>query len=836
MKPSLLMSAISLALITLHGTALAQSPPAAQGNGNNQPDSAAATLDAVVVTGAARTQRRFDASYAVNALSREDIQKLAPKNYAELLGGVPGIHVEATGGEVMNITRLRGIPTDRGYVTFQQDGLPLYHELEGNFFNSGDGMNRLDVMNQRVEVVRGGPAPIYASGSAAIVNNILAEGGEQTQGKAQITVGDTGLYRSELYQSGALDTDTFYAIGGFLREHDGYRDNGFPNDKGGQIRANIKHFIDDTHWFKVSATYVNDHNTFYLPIPVADPRDSKVSLDPYIDYFTGTLNTPSLRSVDLKYLDSAGAVQSMNRDLADGRHMRFGNVGFQYENSAGDWVVSLKSGYTKGSNTFDALYSTTNPSDATTFANGYLSAARNAFGAEVARMGYAIAGSNGSVPYDPSTESGLVMSGQYRAADSDFYSGQADLGAARLFETALGTHDVNVGVYTSFYGSTSFNVYQDMLLQVHDQPQLLDLVAYDANGNPLGYVTDNGILRSATTLNRGEVDARMFAIYANDTWTINERLKLDAGIRHERYRYEGYAEQTTQANMGDASTLADDATRRFTGTVQHHALDPRATNWTLGANYDLSPTIGAYARISHMEVVPNSSVARSIDATIVTTKLDQYELGLKAAFGRSYLYLTAFYTKFDPLNASFTAYNPSTGRNDQSVPFIGTAVSKGVEVDGMFNATDWFSVSGAVTVSDPQYKDLQNDAGADPSAVNGKQIVREPKLYGNLRPSVRYVHGPDQFETWLRYDFVGKSYVDLFNQTALPAYQTLGMGVSWKRGAWGVQLVGDNLTNEKGLTEGNTRTDILDGQGTAEAIYGRPLFGRNFRLTISRSW
>ncbi|WMJ71239.1 TonB-dependent receptor [Stenotrophomonas sp. 24(2023)] len=840
MNMNRLVLGISLALASLHGAAAAAAEAPAAAPASSRQDakgsSDAATLDTVVVTGAARTQRRFDASYAVNSLTREDVQKLAPKSYADLLGSVPGIHVEATGGEVQNITRLRGIPTDRGFIAFQQDGLPLYHELDGNFFNSGDGMNRIDVMNQRVEVVRGGPAPIYASSGGAIVNNILAEGSEQTQGKAQVTVGDTGLYRGEMYQSGALGKDTFYAVGGFLREHDGYRDNGFPNDKGGQIRGNIKHYFDDTSWFKVSGTFVDDHNTFYLPIPVADPRNPNVSLDPYINYFTGTLNSPALRSVNLKYLDGAGALQSMNRDLADGRHMRFGNVGFQYENSASDWTISFKSGYTKGRNTFDALYSTTNPVDGTTFANSYLNAARAAFGPGVARMGYALAGSNGASVYNPNTDSGLVMSAQYRAADSDFYSGQADLSATRLFETGMGTHDLNVGVYTAFFGSTALNVYQDMLLQVRGKPDLLDLVAYDANGNPLGYVTDKGTLRYTTTLNRGEVDARMFAVYANDTWTITDRLKIDAGIRHERYHYQGYAEQTAQANLGDPTTLADNTTRRFTGVVQNHELSPKATNWTIGANYDLTSAIGAYARASHMEVVPNSSVARSIDPTIVTTKLDQYELGLKAAYGRSYLYLTAFYTKFDPLNASFVAFNPVTGRNDQSVPFIGTAVSKGVELDGMFRATDWFSVSGAVTASDPQYKDLQNDSGADPAAVNGKQIVREPKLYGNLRPSVNFTVGDNAFETWLRYDFVGKSYVDLFNQTALPAYQTLGLGVSWKRGNWGAQLVGDNLTNEKGLTEGNTRTDALAGQGSAEAIYGRPLFGRNFRLMVSRSW
>ena len=39
------------------------------------------------------------------------------------------------------------------------------------------------------------------------------------------------------------------------------------------------------------------------------------------------MNSPSLRNVTLKYLDSAGTMQSLHRYLADGRHMRFQNVG-----------------------------------------------------------------------------------------------------------------------------------------------------------------------------------------------------------------------------------------------------------------------------------------------------------------------------------------------------------------------------------------------------------------------------------------------------------------------------------------------------------------------------
>ena len=250
-----------------------------------------ADIASVVVTGSARPQRRFDVSYAVNSLSQNDVQKLAPLSMADLLGKLPGIQVEATGGEVQNITRVRGIPTDDGLALFQQDGLPLFTEMNGFFFR-GDSLNRYDLMTKTLEVVRGGPASIYASQAAAIVNSGTVTGTETTKGKAQLTLGTTGLGRIDAYQAGKIDDKTFYAVGGFVRRDDGHRDNGFPNDRGGQIRGNIKRVL-ESGTLTVSANYLNDHNTFYLPIPISDPRNPAVSLDKYIDYFDGTMNSPS---------------------------------------------------------------------------------------------------------------------------------------------------------------------------------------------------------------------------------------------------------------------------------------------------------------------------------------------------------------------------------------------------------------------------------------------------------------------------------------------------------------------------------------------------------------
>ena len=50
------------------------------------------------------------------------------------------------------------------------------------------------------------------------------------------------------------------------------------------------------------------------------------------------------------------------------------------------------------------------------------------------------------------------------------------------------------------------------------------------------------------------------------------------------------------------------------------------------------------------------------------------------------------------------------------------------------------------------------------------------------------------------------------------------------------QLTGSNLTNRIGLTEGNPRTDTFAGQETSTAIYGRPIFGRTIRMSLTYTW
>lgn len=835
------------ALLTSTALAMLIASPPVRADGDA---TASDDADEIIVTGSARAQRRFDVSYAVNSLNQDDMKQLAPQSFADLLGELPGIHTEPTGGQVQNITRNRGIPTDDGLMMFQQDGLPLFEDIEGDFFR-GDDLNRLDLMNERVEVVRGGPAPIYSGQAAAIVNNITRTGGPVAQGEVQLTYGTTGLARLDAYESGPLADKTYFAVGGFLRRDDGARPDGFPNDQGGQIRANIKHDFDDSS-LKLSVNYLNDHNVFYLPIPISNPSNPSQSLNQYINFFSGTLNTPALNNVNLKYVDGAGVTQNINTSLQNGRHTEYENVGLQYDADLSGWALSAKGGYTSGTLQFDTLYSVNNPVDANAFTssasnfsiNGLsaLAAAQSAFGSQVSRIGYAIAGTNGAQVYNPYSQSGLVIVGQERYVKSDFYSGQGDVSLTRNFETGLGSHDIRIGLYGADWGESNFSAYQNYLMQVDTKPQLLDLVAYSASGAKLGMVTNNGNTTNSSSLGQGDANGIMGAVYLNDTWQITEQLRLDAGYRREEYFETGYSLLTAGTTLTTPGTLVN-SSRAFTGAIQNNKVDPVVNNWTVGANYDLDNHFGGYVRLSHLDIPPSLTNLYNVQTPGATnlsfdeTKTDEYEAGLKAKFGKSYLYVTGFYSTYNPLTVSYVPYDPSTGLSGNSVTLLAKMRDLGVETDGSLRVTDEFAIDGAVTFAHPEYINVVGATGINYPGVNGKQIVREPQLFFNVRPHYDLDVDGGRIEFYTRYDYTGRRYVDLENTTALPAYGELSAGVTGTTSdGWSLQVVGTNLTLSHGLTEGNPRTDFISGQGASDAFYARPIYGRIARVILSKSW
>lgn len=788
------------------------------------------SLERMVVTGTGVARRKFDTSYAVSSISAADIDRLGPLNTADLLGQVPGVQAEATGGEAQNIYRVRGIPNESNFFTLQEDGMLIYGENDGFFFK-GDVMLRPDLMTRSVEVVRGGPAPIFADNAAAILNLITRQGGEVAERGARLTLGDTGLYRFDGFASGKLADRTYYALGGFYRRHQGYRDNGFPSDTGGQLRLNIRHRLDhgEARFF---AKVFDDRNVFLLPIPVADPRDPSKSLNPYIDYFKGTLNSPYLRNVRMIYPTVGGAGSAIEtRDLSNGRHLRYFNTGADLNLNLGGWQLSEKLRLTKGKLNFDALYSTVNPADANTFAASFLNASRAAFGAGVSSLGYTFAGQ--SAAYDPYAASGLVAQAGYRSIQNDFNTVSNELRVTRDFELA-GKHSLTGGLLLSRYKSTMNMRFQDLLLELAGKPRPLDLVAYDAAGAVLGRVTDDGVLRYSSTLTGGESTVTQTSIYLADTWKPAPRTTLDFGVRRSRYKGDGFSKNTARYDLGNSATLADNSTLGYTGVNAPRSIGGSPTSWTVGVNQQLSPAMGVYARASVAYRLPGEINIYTFAAP-TTTKAKQYEAGLKYATAPFSAFATVFVSHFKPFATTVAEINPATGTITNQV-FIGNVKSPGVEVEFSWRPIPGFTLDGAATYSPAKSGNMVSAAGNQSLTTEGKLPIRQPKAWGNIRPAIDFTVADWQASAYARFNFTGRRYVDLQNTTALPAYRTLALGASASKGGSTVQLVVDNATNAKGLTEGNPRADAVAGQGAADAIYGRPLFGRNARLTLTQEW
>ncbi|MBP6706424.1 MAG: TonB-dependent receptor plug domain-containing protein, partial [Achromobacter sp.] len=278
--PTISLLALSLASVLWPSHGMAQETAA--------PGSEATSLDTVVVTGTPKGRSQKDAPFAISVLSETTLDRAAPTSSVEMLRSVPGFSAEPSGGRGggQNIF-VRGLPSGGWiFVQYQEDGLTLFDEPQESFFNV-DTLFSLDMMTERLEVVRGGTSPLFATNApGGTVNAITRRGTMTPEGSARLTAGSNGLWRADAYSAGPLSENVLYAVGGHFRQDDGLRRPGFTANDGGQLRASLT-FLLGNAVLDVDAKLLNDRTAFYTPIPLADPRDPSRSLEAFIDPLEG---------------------------------------------------------------------------------------------------------------------------------------------------------------------------------------------------------------------------------------------------------------------------------------------------------------------------------------------------------------------------------------------------------------------------------------------------------------------------------------------------------------------------------------------------------------------
>jgi outer membrane receptor protein involved in Fe transport len=764
--------------------------------------------DDIIVTGTAGGgTRRQDASFALTTVDAKSIAQLAPASTAELLRLVPGVSTESSGGQNGANIFVRGYPSggDAEFVTIQSEGVPIFPPPTLSFLENTQ-LIRVDETLKRVEAVRGGTGALFSNGQPGLtLNFVQREGSQDFQGLLKLSATTFGEYRADGYVSGPLGPDTTYMVGGYYAAGNGIRDPKFTAEKGGQITGNIRHDFDRGSLL-VFGRYLNDHGQWLLPIPVIQ-NGSKVSKYPGFSAGTGTLAGPETR---LATLPDGSAF-----NLSDGRGAKVVNLGANFEYELGEGIkVRDRLSWLKGkANTNGLVPGSAAPQSASAYAAS--------FGSTIGSLTYV----NGGGAAAPGTQ--VVQAGMWRV-QKDIESFSNDL----ALEWKSGNNTFTVGgFYTDYSSNDKWNLGNSVLLTAEPNARILNLTLADGR-----VVTNRGFTTGSTFNVNADYDGRDTALYAVDEFQVTDKLRLDAGIRYQHHKVSGTLENNTfGVNVdGNANTLYDNNVAVLNGTFSTINFKDHKFSWTAGANYDVTNTIGVFARYSRGNSFPFFDNLR--DGITVAPQVDTYEGGLKVSTDLVSAYATVFHNTFKGLATTVIA-------NGAPIASVGGARATGVELEGAIRPVAGFSIGYSGTWLNSKYRNFfspATDANGNPVTgpggvpvlddLTGNRVQRQPKWQWRVAPAYEAEIGPGKATIYTALNYIADRSSDVRNLQILPNYYKWDAGLTYEmNNGINLQVSVDNITNEIGLTEGNIRN--LGSQGSG-AILARPILGRSARFSI----
>jgi outer membrane receptor protein involved in Fe transport len=810
------LSAVALAVLAL----VAQSQAMAQESSALPPqDNAQKEMQQVVVTGTASASgtRKLDTSFSITTATEEQLKAAAPSSTADVLKIVPGVYAESTGGQSGANIEVRGFPSgsDSPFVSVQMNGNPIYPVPVLSFFE-GSSAFRLDDTIERVEVLRGGPSTIYSVGQpGATMNFIMKKGGDTPEGSLRFTTGTGQLRRFDGVYSGKIAEGWYGMIGGFYRTTNGVRDAGFPADDGGQLSASLTRKLDQGE-LTIYARSTSDKNAFYTGVPLISSNNGHtISSFPGFDPLTGTLMSNEMRNFTVE----AGPGKTLNYDLGKGRGLDSTLIGADFQQKLNGWDVSNKFNYFSGDLNTIAMFTGNNPLSAADYlaqaiasnnGNAATLAAAGGVRATTGTMTY-VNGGGAVAPDQQVVQAGLWAVEKKLRSFTDEFRVSKDLG---------NNNTVTAGVYVANYSSHDvWYLGNSHLMTARPNASLINVKL-----NNGVVVANNGTDGNVFYAPIASYDGRNTAVFVADEWRINDSIKLDAGMRHERQHISGTISNLNSADTdNNPLTVYNNGTSQPSGSFTGLSRTDSANSFTLGGLYKLNRDASVFVRANqghtfiYFDDLRNAGTQDVVNDRnrVPTPKVTQYEVGFKTANPLYSAYVNAFFTDF-------------TGISFQQITTNGVLYSvsgskgKGVEFELAVRPLAGLQLQLTGDWQDSEYKD-------NPS-INGNAVQRQPKFQYRFSPSYRIPMGDMALKLYGTYSHIGSRWADQQNTQYLPAYNTLDVGVLAELSdKLEFRVSGTNMTNELGLTEGNSR---LVGASTGP-INARPIFGRTWEASLT---
>jgi outer membrane receptor protein involved in Fe transport len=812
-RRSILSSAVLAALATMSAQAQDAAPaPAAAASAPTAPVAAPVPapakpnvekLEAVIVTGTARSEglKKLDASFSITTANDEQIKDAAPSSAADLLKIVPGVSVETTGGQTGNNIEVRGFAAtgDAPWTSFQLNGATIFAMPTLSFFE-GSSLFRLDDTIDRVEVLRGGPSPIFADGNpGATVNFIMRKGSNTPEGGLRVTTGTGDLRRVDGYYAGKISDGWYGSFGGFYRTAQGVRDTQYPSDRGGQFSAMVTRKLEDGE-LSIYGRWLDDKNTFFLPIPlVASDGGHSLSSFPGFPAQTATFLGNELRQIQFE--STPGTPPGTTKiDMADGRGVEMHLYGANLDKKLGDWTISNKTNYMSGTVPTYAFFTGANPSTLDEFIAANLNGGTGGSGHYVNNGGGVVPGSTQVI-----SAGAWAVVKELKSFTNDF----------RISRELTKDNTLTLGAYFSDYSSADvWSLGNNFLFTLDPHGGRLVDVTLD---NTNAVLTRNGQLSGAFFNLNAHYNGQNTAVFVADEWKPSEALRVDGGVRYERQRVNGSLSNASGVDLdGNPNTLYNNNVSVVNGTLNTIDQTDHHVSWTAGANYYLRPDVSVFGRVNSGFQFPQFDSLRS--GQTQTTIIKQYELGLKTNTKLYSAFLTGFYNTFSGLSFQQILASGVT------VNSIGGSDAKGLEAEVAVRPLAGLELALSGDYLDAKYKDFGDNTG--------NRVQRQPKLQFRFTPSYRFNTEMGSFKVFATYTHIGERFNDVQNLQILPKFNTLDAGlVAHLDNGIDVRLTGRNLTNEIGITEGNTRV-TTSGIGSNGVFLGRPIFGRSYELSV----
>ncbi|XRD86395.1 TonB-dependent receptor [Dyella acidisoli] len=792
-------------------------------------DKTAKDLARVVVTARSGVDLRTRAqtSYSITTIDEDRLRMQAPTSVTEAVKSVPGFWVEASGGEASGNIRARGIPVDGfGSVNLLEDGIPVQHDPALGYLNA-DQAFRLDETIDRVEVVRGGPSSIfYSNAPAGAINFIPRQVDDMAEGLVKYTAGNYGLGRLDFWYGTPIGDGWKLSTGGFFRIDHNIRNPGFNGDNGGQLRATLSKQFENGN-FSFDVKRLDDRVYFDLGLPMYRNPSGDLVAVPGINGNYGTVAGPDTEHVQLQ--QGNGSYYNFDNSLGTDVQRTQLTVKFDY-NLWDNWKVAEDLRYSDTSTQRNGVYPNAIETPAALYASAAARLKQYYPGAAGMQLQYADSG----VVFGPNQNgNGLVILGGLRGITMPMDELTSNTRLMRKFEFGDQTHDVTLGYYHAHFNQSFDRFSSTVLLDTENNAKLLNLVAVNAAGTPIGMLTDGGIYSNGYEWAHAHGTSDTDAFYASDEWQVTDKLRIDAGVRWERVDTRGWTELSTNANLGTPWSSSI-----ITGNGQYASYDHsfHKLGWTVGANYQFSDQQGVFARYTSTFRLPNlSTYITSPTATPVTQTMILPEIGYKFANRYIETYETFFYTRYNNVGFSNYVFNPNTGVSTPQQGYADTE-TYGLELEGTIYPTKWFDLQYSATLQDPRYKGLRYttiQAGAPVLLdYNDDQLIRVPRKSFRIVPGVNLLD--NKLRLQLTYEYEGKRFSDTANSVELPQYNTLSFSARYQATPeLSFFFYADNLNNSLGLTEGNPRSGELKSSDAGATVFiARPLLGRSFRASV----